>query len=227
LGQIGHERIHRREIGRIDELTAHAPLRDEAGMRELLQVKAERGRENAEAFGEYTGGEPVGSALDQQAKEREPRLMRERAECRHRRLGLHVILRYFDDNQIIKRKREASRDMSKLIEIRAAAAPYSAACVSMPAYSLSLSAWSAGITSVAKRRRFFSVRSAGKVAKWRLARKFWKPSRRCASTSLPLTVSGLPQRKMPASIRLSMVIVPAASAGRLIARMPASDLAER
>src|SRR6185437_11444486 len=122
LGQIGHERIHRREIGRIDELTAHAPLRDEAGMRELLQVKAERGRENAEAFGEYTGGEPVGSALDQQAKEREPRLMRERAECRHRRLGLHLILRYFDDNQIIKRKREASRDMSRLIEIRAAAA---------------------------------------------------------------------------------------------------------
>src|SRR6185437_6492066 len=30
--------------------------------------------------------------------------------------------RYFDDNQIIKRKREASRDMSRLIEIRAAAA---------------------------------------------------------------------------------------------------------
>ena len=49
---------------------------------------------------------------------------------------------------------------------------YSAACVRMPAYSLSVSDCRAGITSLANNRMFFSVRSRGRVANCSNARKF-------------------------------------------------------
>ena len=55
---------------------------------------------------------------------------------------------------------------------------YSAACVCIPAYSLSVSDCRVGSTSLANNRMFFSVRSRGRVANCSSARKFWKPSSR-------------------------------------------------
>src|SRR5262245_47378898 len=103
---------------------------------------------------------------------------------------------------------------------------YSAAWVCKPAYSLSVSVCRAGSTSRANSLMFFSVRSRGSVANCSSARRFWKPSSRWASMSCLRTVSGLPHRMMPCSIRVSTVCS-CPETDRLWLSMFFSDLALR
>src|SRR5262249_14770947 len=105
-------------------------------------------------------------------------------------------------------------------------ARYSAAWVCKPEYSLSVSVCRAGNTSRANSLMFFSVRSPGRVANCSIARKFWKPSSRWLCTSCLRTVSGLPHRMMPCSMRVSTVCS-CPETERLWVNMFFSDLALR
>jgi hypothetical protein len=58
-------------------------LRDEASPVQVLDVEAERGRRQAKAFGDDPGRETVRATLDQHAKDRQSRLVREGAESMH------------------------------------------------------------------------------------------------------------------------------------------------
>lgn len=72
LGQVGHELTHGAVLGGIDELAAQAPLCDQAGMRELLKMKRQRGRQHPQPLGDDAGGQPPGTVGHQQPEKFEP-----------------------------------------------------------------------------------------------------------------------------------------------------------
>ena len=66
-----------------------APVLDQSGMRQLLEMERERGRRQLEAERNGAGCQSVTSVLDEQAKDRQARLLRECSQSRHcsRRVG--------------------------------------------------------------------------------------------------------------------------------------------
>jgi hypothetical protein len=80
LCQIGEQIVHRTVFGRVDELPTQPPLRDKAGMNEMVQVEGERGRKDAKTFRDHTGREPFRADRDEQPKEVETRFLAERSK---------------------------------------------------------------------------------------------------------------------------------------------------
>jgi hypothetical protein len=80
LGEVGDQRVHRVEVGAVDDVAAVLRGPDQPRVRQFLQVKRQRRRGDVEPPGDGTGGKPGWTGLDQQAEQREARLLRERGE---------------------------------------------------------------------------------------------------------------------------------------------------
>ena len=89
FGQISHQPVHGGVIGGIDQVSAEAPLGDQTGMHELLQVKGERGRRDAKAIRDNARRKPLGAAGHQHPEQRQPGLLGEGAESRDRVFLIH------------------------------------------------------------------------------------------------------------------------------------------
>ena len=63
----------------------------EARLREFLEVERKRWTWNLEQFADLSGRIALGTAIDQQAKNGEPRLLRQRRERPNHRLMLHIF----------------------------------------------------------------------------------------------------------------------------------------
>src|SRR5579885_2246559 len=99
LGQVVHDLVHGRVVRGIDDLAAHAALRDEAGVSELLQVKGERGWRQIEHLCNRAGRQPVRAALHQPAESFKAGLMGQRTQRGDHFGSVHAYLRYFDEHQ--------------------------------------------------------------------------------------------------------------------------------
>ena len=95
LGEIGDQTVHRGEVGGVKQLPADAALRHQPGMGELLQMKGQRRRQDAERAGNASRRQTVRPALHQQTERFEPRVVRERAKRGNGFLGLHGNLPIF------------------------------------------------------------------------------------------------------------------------------------
>jgi hypothetical protein len=78
--QVGEERAHGGEVGRVDERAPVAADPHQAGLAELLQVERERRGREAEGAGDRAGGEPAIPGPHEQAEHLEPALLGEGAE---------------------------------------------------------------------------------------------------------------------------------------------------
>jgi len=104
---------------------------------------------------------------------------------------------------------------------------HSAAWLSIPAYSLSVSACSAGITSRAKRRRFLLGEIGRERREMEIGEKILEAQPAMRLDQLVTYVSGLPQRKSRhrSDCRSSWCRRP--KAGRLIERIALSEFCDR
>src|ERR1700730_1123852 len=89
LGQGGHQLAHRAVVGGIDQLPAQPPLGDQSSMDELLEMKGQRGRHNAQPFGNDAVSQSFGTARHEQPEQFETGFLGESAECCDRAFLIH------------------------------------------------------------------------------------------------------------------------------------------
>src|ERR671936_1570350 len=80
LGEVAHELVHVVEVGAVDDEAALLAAAHQAGPSEMRKMKGERRGRQLELFADAAGGQSVVACLDEQAIDREPRLLRERGE---------------------------------------------------------------------------------------------------------------------------------------------------
>ena len=93
LGEIADQVVHRAVFGGVDQLAAQAPLGHQPGMQQLLQMKGQRGRRDAEPLGDRASRQPVGPGRHQQPEQRQPGILGKGAERRDRLVLVHELLR--------------------------------------------------------------------------------------------------------------------------------------
>ena len=82
--------VHLFVIRGVIERTAIPPARDQARMLELGQVKRKGGRRQSDPLGYVTRGMAIHAGLDQQAKDREPRFLRQCFQRQNDIVGFHI-----------------------------------------------------------------------------------------------------------------------------------------
>lgn len=73
--QVRHQRVHCAEVGGVEELTAHSPLGEQSGTRQVLQVERQRGRQQSDTLSDLAGRQAFRPYLDQESKHRQPMLV--------------------------------------------------------------------------------------------------------------------------------------------------------
>ena len=86
-------------------------------MQQLLKMKGERGWWHAQMSGDRAGGEAFRSALDQEAEDGEPMLVRKRSERTNSLIGVHFHLLSFHDCRNIRILVGRVNDVSGKIEL--------------------------------------------------------------------------------------------------------------
>jgi len=89
LREKPNQRVHAREIRRVDQLAAGTFLVDQTRSLQVLQVKGEGRRSDPKAFGDDAGGQTVRPCLHQQSIDRQPMFMGEGAKRMNRFRRLH------------------------------------------------------------------------------------------------------------------------------------------
>jgi hypothetical protein len=59
---------------------------------ELFEMEGQRGSSHIELFGDAPSGHTFRAGLDEQSKNRKPRLLRESGQGRYRRLRIHISM---------------------------------------------------------------------------------------------------------------------------------------
>jgi hypothetical protein len=89
LGEVGDEAVHRGEVGGINDLPSEPPLRDEARLPHVLQMKGQGRGRHIEPRGNIAGGQALRSLLDQHAVDGEAVVVGDRAERGHGLFRVH------------------------------------------------------------------------------------------------------------------------------------------
>jgi hypothetical protein len=89
FGKVEEEIIHRPRLGGVEHLPPETALGNEPGVRQVREVERERGRDNAEPFGNNTRRKTLGSGGDQQTEELQARFLGKGAERGDRTLLIH------------------------------------------------------------------------------------------------------------------------------------------